>query len=85
MMLRIYSIKVYRKLGVSLFCIWNNFIVQTIKIYKISILVGFIIRSIKILDIQTKSTLTDLFYLNTSSILVKIGVVYTSNIFLVLL
>ena len=85
MMSRMYSISVYRALGVKQSSIRNNFIVEIIILTTISSLVGFIIGSIIILDIQTKSTLTHLFYLNTPSILIGIGVIYTSNIFFGLL
>ncbi|MBU1019573.1 MAG: ATP-binding cassette domain-containing protein [Firmicutes bacterium] len=85
MLSRIYSISVYRALGVKQSSIRNTFIIEIIMLTTISSLIGFLFGAYVIMSIQDKSTLQHLFYLNYRSILIGIVIIYLSNLFFGLL
>ncbi|MBN2605353.1 MAG: ATP-binding cassette domain-containing protein, partial [Bacilli bacterium] len=85
MLSRIYSISVYRALGVKQSSIRNSFIIEIIMLTSISSLIGFLFGTYVIRSIQDRSALQHLFFLNYRSILIGIGVIYCSNLFFGLL
>jgi len=81
MLSRIYEISVYRALGIKQSSIMKEFVTELIVITTFSTLLGYMLASLLIFNLQGASFLKEIAYLNGSAFILGLFLIYAINIF----